>query len=156
MNNQNSYLFHGKRTDNGQWIEGDLMHSQGRTYCGIFAENLGEVDPNTVGQFTGVLDKDDNKIWQHSIVEYDDGVSKFRGIVVFENGAFGIGTKEEIPIQLPNGCYCDHFISFWEILWNQDSDLYNRNCSCRLHGESPSLEEVKVIGELVENADLLD
>lgn len=155
MNNQNSVLFHGKRTDNGQWIEGDLMHSQGRTYCGIFAENLGQVDPYTVGQFTGILDKDDKKIWQHSIVEYDDGVSKFRGIVVFENGAFGIGTKEEIPIQLPNGC-CDHFISFWEILRNQDSDLYNRNCLRRLHSESPNLDEIKVIGELVENADLLD
>lgn len=60
------YLFRGKRLDNGEWVEGDLSQDrdlgtayvQGFDYycdeCGLQREPFGfEVDPETVGQFTG-------------------------------------------------------------------------------------------------------
>lgn len=61
------YLFRGKRKDNGQWIEGDLVHSQ-TTTRGIITEIYTldmayEVDPETVGQCTGKTDCKDKFIF---------------------------------------------------------------------------------------------
>ena len=57
-------LFRGKRLDNGEWIEGDLVHSVykvGDACVGKFGCTLWmhQVDPSTVGQYTGLNDKHD-------------------------------------------------------------------------------------------------
>ena len=55
-------LFRGKRLDNGEWVEGDLVHSVykvGDACVGKFGCTLGmhQVDPYTVSQYTGLMDK---------------------------------------------------------------------------------------------------
>lgn len=46
----------GKRCDNGEWAYGSLVVLNGR--CFIFNdEYICEVDPTTVGQYTGIKDK---------------------------------------------------------------------------------------------------
>lgn len=72
-------LFRGRRIDNEEWIEGDLAHSHGRTYCGFYFETISQVDPATVGQFTGLKDKNGKRIFEGDIFQCNDA----RGYVRF-------------------------------------------------------------------------
>ena len=69
--NQREILFRGKRTDGRGWEHGDLIHnSLGVTHISAPSKWLPcEVDPDTVGQFTGLLDKKGKKIFSGDIVK---------------------------------------------------------------------------------------
>lgn len=101
-------LFRGKRADDGEWIEGYyavqsnhacFAHELKYTHF-IFKDicldfNLGglqevEVMSKTVGQYTGLTDKNGKKIFEGDILkvtEQNGGISIYK--VVFTNGVFG-------------------------------------------------------------------
>lgn len=54
-------IFRGKRLDNGEWVEGDLLRfDSSETNIHYYAQGVRRaawVDPSTVGQDTGLKDK---------------------------------------------------------------------------------------------------
>ena len=68
-------LFKAKRIDNGEWVEGYYFCAGGKYMILNFTEkkcelyhNMYEVQADTICQYTGLNDKDGNKIWENDIV----------------------------------------------------------------------------------------
>lgn len=101
-------LFKAKRKDNGKWVEGYYCKLDETTYCisedyerhpvpthhYILQETMTdwglpnkfyqfEIDPDTLSQYTGLTDKNGNKIWENDIC---DRKEKYPEIVVFNKG----------------------------------------------------------------------
>ena len=108
-------LFRGKRKDNGEWIEGGYCYCDNKSYIVIntryipdtrdwdeadyYEENpvykpvFIEVISETVGQYTGLTDKNDTKIFEGNIVRGTDAIHRGRevyGYIDHKNGSFVI------------------------------------------------------------------
>lgn len=96
-------LFKAKRIDNGEWVEGFLFHclNNGEEWCigneplsvNDYSEIIGEyrtwfpIDENTICQYTGITDKNGNKIWENDVVNGHEkrGMAFFQCVVKYND-----------------------------------------------------------------------
>lgn len=126
-------LFRGKRKSDGKWWEGYLTVVFQYTYI----EKAGDkeayrfvIDPETVGQFTGLTDKNGKRIFEGDIVQYTkrqfDGKDiPVRKTVTYEESGFAVDP---------------YFLNNWL-----------RNVS---HGNI-QLSGIEVVGNIYDNPDIL-
>lgn len=106
-------LFRGKKTGTDEWVEGSLHIEYGETtkdgnrsidyrILGMRGE-CDYVDPATVGQYTGLTDKNGKKIFEGDLVSTDIARPYF--IVEFRDGCFmcncNDGGEDYYDIMLP-------------------------------------------------------
>ena len=123
-------LFRGKRLDNGEWVEGDLVHSVykvGDTCVGKFGCTLGmhQVAPSTVGQYTGLKGKNGKRIFEGDIVKTSDITHE--GVIQIPGESFEIAMRK--------GC--------WVMVDREDWDFLETNHEC-----------IQVIGNIHGNQEL--
>lgn len=146
--------FRGKRTDTGEWVYGDLIHGVGSKHGRMYilpvthiypkgCDNLDgwEVTPDTVGQFTGLLDKNGKEIYEGDIL----GFATERKMGYQEDGV-EIALSVVFGRANPNNDSISEYMGFWaeSNFGNRSSIGYQVEC----HG-------ARVIGNIHDNPELL-
>ena len=151
-------LFRGKREDNGEWVIGYLVRGKDYLYetemTTIFSTDTifypytetsgyNRVIPKTVGQFTGRLDENFNKIFEGDIVKVTYTEKRqYQGI-----------------------SYQDEHSCVEEVIYNEKSACFMLKIMCEdiplyrpLHnfGSLANIKELEVIGNKWDNPELLE
>ena len=129
-------LFRGKRVDNGEWIQGDIVQFPVHGVVRIVEQEPSykdaEVDSDTVGQYTGLTDKNGRKIFEGDIIHLEYSQVFFGGVY------FGEYTAE---VSYKEGCFITDGTNNGDEIETPLSGFDN--------------DEVEIIGNIHDNPELL-
>lgn len=115
-----NYKFRGKRADNGEWIYGDLLQIAGGcciyfgsktathtpdlpedsdVFVELFNNECAVILPPTVGQYTGLHDKNGTEVYDGDILKWKEYGFEKIGVVIFDISGVFIGRPREHGIQ---------------------------------------------------------
>ena len=160
-------LFRGKRTDNGEWEYGDLWCNPygKRAVCIVSPINDqgttggNEVIPETVGQYTGLTDKNGRKIFEGDIILYHHNVKKLvpcedatqeeiQHYGLDHDTGLGLAYRPTKTIRYKGYVTIDN-------LWGVNLNLMN-NCNWWLCEKNGQLTSVEIIGNIYDNPELME
>lgn len=118
--------FRGKRIDNGQWVYGFLADSDYINDVNSVDLSSIEIDPETVGQFTGLLDRNGNEIYEGDIMQVN---------YIMATGRHFIGLSYEVRWCIQDGSWT---------AWNGCSDF-----------ALPKPRQILIKGNIHDNPELL-
>ena len=158
-------LFRAKTVKNVHWIWGDLFHAGTEPSDGEFAISYWDdedgwmnenVQPGTIGQFTGLLDKHGKRVFEGDILrvkEYENALMK---TFSDDPNRFDLFTLEEIKAE-----YIAEYVS--PVVWDEggfqissNGDYFDMWCAS-LFGDmkrSSPIFEFEVIGNIHDNPDI--
>lgn len=128
-------LFRAKHMGNGEWVEGDLIHSWDEENRVAISNSSGlyEVIPYTICQYTGLNDKNGNKICENDVVKYEDAAADFEGY------------HDDVFVNVGKVCICPQGTFFSNRQTVDMDDLWLSNSSV----------DAEVIGNIFDNPELL-
>jgi len=95
MSKLRTIKFRGFNKKRGIWLYGNYILNRGAHFIAPqeFANGKTwedyEVEEESIGQFTGLTDKNGKEIYEGDIVQWGDSEHKIKQVVEFRNGAFG-------------------------------------------------------------------
>lgn len=129
-------LFRGKQEGNGEWVYGLLTIMWGQYHIiDLNDEDVAyPIDPSTVGQFTGLTDKNGTKIFEGDIVKFKHGGEFAEGGIYFRNYAVE---------------FVNTFVTYGLRLRNRSIHFPFKQATAAMH-------DVEVIGNIHDNPELLE
>ena len=147
-------LFKAKRIDNGEWVEGLIWkkkYNANKVFISCFPdkddnEEVYVVDSNTICQYTGLTDKNGNKIWENDVVSFNHSrLRRILSVDVFGFPDFEMAEyKRNYAIEFVN-TYNHYGLRFR----NKSIHFPCKRSTLRMHG-------VEVIGNIFDNPKLLE